>query len=196
MSKINFILSLSSFTGINRYAKELNLSIQTVTRFLLTEQLHCYEHTKELFNSRYKKCKYKDSKSRENDYGKEKCAKEYTMEVSEYIYEGIQNLKREYNQETNKVINNLLHMAIREKLNDFNSQYATDYYDLKPNTKQYSIPLSSEFTLRLEDISKQIGISVNKLISLIIGNYLIEHFSDYDDNYYISEDGKTYHSIW
>lgn len=79
---------------------------------------------------------------------------------------------------------------------NFNPENDTNYHDLKLNTKQYSISLSSEFTLRLEDISKQIGISVNKLISLIIGNYLIEHFSDYDDNYYMSEDRKTYHSFW
>ena len=61
---------------------------------------------------------------------------------------------------------------------------------------QYAIPLSSEFTLRLEDISKSTGIKINQLISLIIGNYLIEHFTDYDNNIYQSEDGDLHYSVW
>ena len=124
-----------------------------------------------------------------------------SLEVSEYIYENVQKIKTEYNDKTNSVINNLLHMGIREKFNNYSFDIATEYKDINPkelkhNTKQYAIPLSYEFTLRLEDISEITGIKVNQLISLIIGNYLIEHFTDYDNNIYQSESGHSYYSVW
>lgn len=196
MYKINFKLSLTSFTKINRYAKYLNLPIQTVIRFLLIEQLHHYEYNLKLFDLNYKKCKPQDTFGTINAYGKEKQPKKYSMEVSEYIYEHVQELKIKYKDKTNSVINNLLHMGIREKFEDYNSNFATAYDDIDPNTKQYAIPLSSEFTCRLEDISKITGIKVNQLMSLIIGNYLIEHFTDYDNTIYESESGQQHHSIW
>lgn len=196
MYKINFKLSLSSYTKINRYATYLNLPIQTVIRFLLIEQLHYYEYNLEYFDLNYKKCKPKDTFGTIDAYGNEKYPKKYSMEVSEYIYENVQRLKKIYEDKTNFIINNLLHMAIREKFEDYSSDIATAYNNIKPNTKQYAIPLSSEFTFRLEEISEITGIKVNQLISLIIGNYLIEHFTDYDNNFYQTESGQSHYSVW
>lgn len=196
MYKINFKLSLSSYTKINRYATYLNLPIQTVIRFLLIEQLHYYEYNLEYFDLNYKKCKPKDTFGTIDAYGNEKYPKKYSMEVSAYIYENVQRLKKEYENKTNFVINNLLHMAIREKFEDYNSDIATAYNNINSNTKQYAIPLSSEFTFRLEEISDITGIKVNQLISLIIGNYLIEHFTDYDNDFYQTESGKSHYSVW
>lgn len=197
MYKINFKLSLTSYTKVNRYATYLNLPIQTVIRFLLTEQLHYYEYNLEHFDLNYKRCKPKDTLGTIDAYGNEKTPKKYSMEVSEYIYENVQRIKTKYNDKTNSVINNLLHMGIREKFNDYSFDIATEYRELKPNTKQYAIPLSSEFTLRLENISKITGIKVNQLISLIIGNYLIEHFTDYDNNIYLNPDTQKFHyDVW
>lgn len=196
MYKINFKLSLTSFTKINRYASYHNLPIQTVIRFLLTEQLHHYECNPEYFDSNYKKCNPKDTFGTINAYGNEKQPKKYSMEVSQYIYENVQQLKVKYKDKTNFVINNLLHMGIREKFEYYDSSVATAYNDISPNTKQYAIPLSSDFTFRLEDISKITGIRVNQLMSLIIGNYLIRHFTDYDDTVYQTDSGKLFHSVW
>ncbi len=196
MYKINFKLSLTSYTNLNRYATYLNLPIQTVIRFLLTEQLHYYEYSLEYFDLNYKKCKPKDTFGTIDAYGNEKQPKKYSMEVSEYIYENVQRIKAEYKDKTNSVINNLLHMGIREKFADYSFDVATAYKELNPNTKQYAVPLSSEFTLRLEDVSKITGIKVNQLISLIIGNYLIEHFTDYDNNIYQTESGQSHYSVW
>ena len=196
MYKINFKLSLTSYTSLNRYATYLNLPIQTVIRFLLNEQLHYYEYNLEYFDLNYKKCKPKDTFGTIDAYGNEKQPKKYSMEVSEYIYENVQRIKTEYKDKTNSVINNLLHMGIREKFADYSFDVATAYKELNPNTKQYAVPLSSEFTLRLEDVSKITGIKVNQLISLIIGNYLIEHFTDYDNNIYQTESGQSHYSVW
>ena len=181
---------------INRYATYLNLPIQTVIRFLLNEQLHYYEYNLEYFDLNYKKCKPKDTFGTIDAYGNEKQPKKYSMEVSKYIYENVQRIKTEYKDKTNSVINNLLHMGIREKFADYSFDVATAYKELNPNTKQYAVPLSSEFTLRLEDVSKITGIKVNQLISLIIGNYLIEHFTDYDNNIYQTESGQSHYSVW
>lgn len=199
MYKINFKLSLTSFTKLNRYATYLNLPIQTVIRFLLIEQLHYYEYNLEHFDINYRNCKPKDTFGTIDTYGNEKQPKKYSMEVSEYIYENVQRIRTEYKDKTNTVINNLLHMGIREKFYNYSFDVATAYneHELKPNTKQYAIPLSSKFKLCLEDISKITGIKTNQLISLIIGNYLIEHFTDYDNNIYQNEiGGQTYYSIW
>lgn len=196
MYKINFKLSLTSYTSLNRYATYLNLPIQTVIRFLLIEQLHYFEYDLEYFESNYKKCKPKDTLGTIDAYGNEKQPKKYSMEVSEYIYEYVQRIKDKYKDKTNSVINNLLHMAIREKFEGYHSDIATAYNDINPNTKQYAIPLSSEFTERLKDISEITGIKVNHLISLIIGNYLFEHFTDYDNNFYQTPSGQLHHSIW
>lgn len=196
MYKINFKLSLTSYTTLNRYAKYLNLPIQTVIRFLLIEQLHYFEYNQKYFDLNYRKCKPKDTFGTIDAYGNEKHPKQYSMEVSEYIYKNVQRIKTEYEDKTTFVINNLLHMGIREKFYNYEHDIATAYDELKPNTKQYSIPLSYEFTLYLKDISKVTGIKINQLISLIIGNYLIEHFTDYDNNIYISEKGKMYYSVW
>lgn len=201
MYKINFKLSLTTYTKVNRYATYLNLPIQTAIRFLLTEQLHYYEYNLEHFDLNYKKCKPKDTFGTIDAYGNEKHPKKYSMEVSEYIYKNVQRIKTEYNDKTNSVINNLLHMGIREKFDNYSFDIATEYKEinqkeLKPNTKQYAIPLSYEFTLRLEDISEITGIKVNQLISLIIGNYLIEHFTDYDNNIYQTESGQSHYSVW
>lgn len=196
MYKINFKLSLSSYTKINRYAKYLNLPIQTVIRFLLVEQLHYYEYNEEYFDLNYKQCKPKETFGTIDAYGKEKTPKKYSMEVSEYIYDYVQKVKKKYNNKTNTVINNVLHMAVREKFLNYSYDIATAYCKLAPNTKQYAVPLSTEFTLRLEDISRITGIKINQLISLIIGNYLIEHFTDYDNNIYQTESGEQHYSIW
>jgi predicted DNA-binding protein len=144
----------------------------------------------------YKKCKPKDTFGTIDAYGNEKLPKKYSMEVSEYIYENVQSLKTKYNDKTNSVINNLLHMGIGEKFENYSFDIATAYNNITPNTKQYAIPLSSEFTFRLEDISKITGIKVNQLISLIVGNYLIEHFTDYDNNIYQTKSGQLHHSVW
>lgn len=196
MYKLNFTISLNTFTKLNRYASSLNLPIQTVVRFILTEQLHSFEYNKQTFKSNYENCKFKQTRGTSDAYGKEKKPKKYSMQVTEYIYDGIYKIKEIYNTKTNIVINNLLHIGIADKLASFDIQYSSEYNDILPNTKQYAIPLSKQFTYRLEDISKITGIKTNQLISLIIGNYLIEHFSDYDDNIYISDTGKSYTGIW
>ncbi|QUI21566.1 hypothetical protein HZI73_04335 [Vallitalea pronyensis] len=194
--KLNFKISLNTFTKLNRYASSLNLPIQTIVRFILTEQLHSFESDKQTFKSKYEKCKFKQTLGTLEAYGKEKKPKKYSMQVSEYIYNGIYKIKETYETKTNIVINNLLHIGINDKLDSFNINYSYKFNDILPNTKQYAIPLSQQFTYRLEDISKITGIKTNQLISLIIGNYLIEHFSDYDDNMYISDTGKLYTGIW
>ena len=197
MFKINFKLSLSFYTKINRYASYLSLPIQTVIRFLLIEQLHYYEYKREYFDKNYKSCKPKDTLGTLDSYGNEKKPKAYSMEVSEYIYENVKRIKNEYNDKTNFVINNLLHMGIEEKMTGYNYDIATKYEDIKEKkAKQYSIPLSSEFTCRLEDISEITGIKINQLISLIIGNYLIEHFTDYDNNVYVDDEGHEHYGVW
>ena len=197
MFKINFKLSLSFYTKINRYASYLSLPIQTVIRFLLIEQLHHYEYKREYFDKNYKSCKPKDTLGTLDSYGNEKKPKAYSMEVSEYIYENVKRIKNEYNDKTNFVINNLLHMGIEEKMTGYNYDIATKYEDIKEKkAKQYSIPLSSEFTCRLEDISEITGIKINQLISLIIGNYLIEHFTDYDNNVYVDDEGHEHYGVW
>ncbi|MCY6356611.1 hypothetical protein [Clostridium sp. ZS2-4] len=196
MYKLNFTISLNTYTNLNRYASSLNLPIQTIIRFLLTEQLHSFELDKPNFEANYKNCKFKDTFGTSDSYGKEKKPKHYSMEVAEYIYNGIYNLKQIYETKTNIIVNNLLHIGIIEKLASFDIECSSEYNDILPNTKQYSIPLSKQFTYRLQDISKITGIKTNQLISLIIGNYLIEHFSEYDDNFYVSNTGKTYTGIW
>ena len=197
MFKINFKLSLSFYTKINRYASYLSLPIQTVIRFLLIEQLHYYEYNREYFDDNYKRCKSKDTLGTLDSYGNEKKPKAYSMEVSEYIHENVKEIKIEYNDKTNFVINNLLHMGIEEKMTGYNYGIATQYEDIKEKkAKQYSIPLSSEFTCRLEDISEITGIKINQLISLIIGNYLIEHFTDYDNNVYVDDEGHEHYGVW
>ena len=196
MYKINFKLSLTSFTPINRYASYLNLPIQTVIKFLLIEQLHYHEFKPDDFNFDYQKCKPKDTLGTIDAYGNKKSPKKYSIEVSQYIYENVQQLKIQYNDKTNYVINNLLHMGMRKKFEFYDSDFATAFNDIIPDTKQYAIPLSSVFADRLKDISEITGINVNQLISLIIGNYLIEHFTDYDNNIYQTLSGKMFHSVW
>ncbi|MBN7774403.1 hypothetical protein [Clostridium aminobutyricum] len=196
MYKLNFTLSLNTFTKLNRYASSLNLPIQTIIRFLLTEQLHSFEFDNQYFKANYEKCKFKKTFGTLDSYGKEKIPKRYSMEVAEYIYNGIHEIKKIYETKTNIVINNLLHIAITDKLASFDIACSSEHKNIFPNTKQYAIPLSEQFTYRLQDISKITGIKTNQLISLIIGNYLIEHFSEYDDNFYISNSGKTYTGIW
>lgn len=184
MYKLNFTISLNTFTKLNRYALYLNLPIQTIIRFLLTEQLHSFELDEQRFQAKYEKCKFKDTFGTIDSYGKEKKPKRYSMEVAEYIYNGIYEIKETYETKTNIVINNLLHIGITDKLASFDMEYSSKHNDILPNTKQYAIPLSEQFTYRLQDISKITGIKTNQLISLIIGNYLIEHFLKYDDNIY------------
>ena len=196
MYKLNFTISLNTFTKLNRYAASLNLSIQTIARFLLTEQLHLFEFHKQDFKTKYENCKFKETYGTLNSYGKEKKLKRYSMEVTEYIYSGIYKIKDTYDTKTNIVINNLLHIGIMDKLYSFDIDTSTKFEDILPHTKQYAIPLSEQFTDRLQDISNITGIKINQLISLIIGNYLIEHFAEYDANTYESNTGKTYTGIW
>lgn len=197
MYKINFKLSPSSYYNLNRYAKSLNLSIQTIIRFLLTEQLQCYEFNREVFNENYKIRRNRSYEGKIDYYGNYHEANNYSMEVSEYIYENIQLIRDTYKDNTNNAINKLLDIAIDEKLVDFDKNFSAQYKDVKKvNTKQYAIPLSENFSQRLNDISKKTGIKTNKLISLIIGNYLIEHYDEYFDGLYESESGKMYDSVW
>ncbi|KAB1434309.1 hypothetical protein [Candidatus Galacturonibacter soehngenii] len=196
MYKLNFKISLNTSTNLNRYASSLNLPIQTIIRFLLTEQLHSFEFDKPRFKDNYENCKFKDTFGTSDYYGKVKKPKQYSMKVSEYIYNGVCDIKKIYETKTNIVVNNLIHIGIAEKLASFDIEYATQYNDILPNTKQYAIPLSEQFTNCLQSISNLTGIKTNQLISLIIGNYLIEHFSEYDDNIYVSSTGKITTGIW
>lgn len=197
MYKINFKISLNTYSNINRYAAYLNLKTPTIIRFLLTEQINHFVCNPSDFQSHYKNCKPKDTLGTIDSYGKEKPPKEYSMEISEHIYRNIQNICKEYNDTTNTIVNNLLHMGIREKFKYSEKDFFTPYNDLAPNTKQYSIPLSDEFTQRLNDISEITGIKTNQLISLIIGNYLFEHFTDYDNDIYMTLDGRFHHhGVW
>ena len=194
--KITFKLSSSFDTKISRYAKYHNLSKQTVIRFLLIEQLLRYKLNPDSFNSDYNKCIHRDSEGTFDDYGKKKFPKKYSLEVSEYIHDNVNKLKKSYGDKSNTVINNLLHIGINKKFADFDNNFSTEFKNIIPNTKQYSIPLSYVFKDSLEKIAQISGIKVNKLMSLIIGNYLIEHFTDYDDNIYQTLSGKLHHSVF
>ena len=197
MYKLNFKLSLNTYTNINRYASSLNLPLQTVMRFLLSEQIIIFNHNTEIFDKNYNHCKPKETMGTIDAYGNEVPPKSYSMEVSEFIHDGVENIQTEYGDKKEIVVNNLLHIGIAEKLSNFESIFATPYTDIKPKKKQYSIPLSISFTERLQDISKITGIKVNQLISLIIGNYLIEHYAGYDEGvYYNSQSGKYYYDVW
>lgn len=197
MNKIDFKLSSNTYTYVNRYAKSLNLPIQTIIKFLLVESLHQFEFSTEDFMEKYRQCKPKELFGTKDIYGNDKPPHPYTIEFSEYIYDGIVGIKKQTNDKTEIIVNNLLHLRIKEKMYNFDSEFATLYKELAPNTKQYSIPLSSQFTTRLQTISEITGIKVNQLMSLIIGNYLIEHYTDYDNGVYMNpETGKYYHGIW
>ena len=197
MYKLNYKISLNSYTRLNRYATSLNLPIQTVMRYILTKQIHCYMYTPELFNKNYLNCKPKDTYGTTDDYGAEKLPKSYSMEVTKYIYNYVQSIKRQYNNKTNVVINNLLHIGINDILSNFDIKFATPHKLLTANTKQYSIPLSAEFTGHLQNISCITGIKINQLISLIVGDYLIEHYTDYDNNIYMNpETGNYRYDVW
>lgn len=93
MYKLNFTISLNTFTKLNRYALSLNLPIQTIIRFILTEQLHSFESDNPYFKAEYEKCKFKETFGTLDSYGKEKKPKRYSMEVTEYIYNGIYKIK-------------------------------------------------------------------------------------------------------
>lgn len=209
MYKLNFTISLNSFTNLNRYAKSLNLPVTTIIRFILVEQIHYHNLEPKDFECDFDKCQPRETSGTIDSYGKEKKPKTYSLIITEYIYDNISYIKRKFKEKyekegkdedkvtTNTVINNLLHIGIQKKLEDFDPYYSTEYHALCSNTKQYSVPMSSAFTNRLQDISTITGIKINQLISLIIGNYLIEHFSEYDNNIYINpETSKEYRGIW
>lgn len=191
MYKLNFKLSSNTYTNIRRYASSLSLPLQTVMRFLLSEQIIIFNHNTEIFDEKYNHCKPKETMGTINAYGDELPPKSYSMKVSEYIYNGVVNIKNQYKDKTNIVVNNLLHIGIAEKLSNFESIFATPFTEIKPHKMKYSVPLSLPFTKRLKYISEITGIKVNQLISLIIGNYLIEHYAGYDEGvYYDSQSGK------
>lgn len=197
MYKSNFKISSNCCTKLNQYGTLLNLPIQTIMRYIVTEQINRYIHTPELFNQKFLSCKPKEAYGTTNAYGVEKLPKSYSMEVTEYIYTYVQSIKQQYNAKTNVVVNNLLHIGINEILANFDVNYATPYKELTANTKQYSIPLSLEFTERLQAISNITVIKINQLISLIIGNFLIKHYIEYDNNIYMTEKTmECYYDVW
>ncbi len=197
MYKLNFKISLNCYTDLNRYATSLNLPIQTIIRHILSEQLLCYKNKPDEFKRNFINCKPKRTEGTIDAYGKQKLPKSYSIEVSEYIYTNIQEIKSEYKTKTNTVVNNILHIGIKDILKNFDIKMSTHHNDLVGITKQYAIPLSNEFTERLQDIAEIKGIKINHLMSLIIGDFLIDNYTDYDDGIYMnSETGEYNHGVW
>lgn len=197
MSKLMFKVSSNTQTLIKRYANSLGLSNQTVIRFLLVEQLNCYKNNAGQFEKEYRNCKPREACGTTTDYGEDKPPIEYRVKVNENIYNYVLSLEEKYNHERNTVINNLLHISLNKKLSNFDSEYATALQSLATQTKQYAIPLSNAFILRLQEISDITGIKINKLMSLMIGDYLIEHYTDYNSDLYIEpKTKKKYFGVW
>ena len=197
MKKLNFTISLNTFTSLQRYAKSLSLSVPTVIKFLLAEKSVVFSNNKDLFIKNFNSCKYKETLGSTNAYGKLNEPKKYSLEVSEYIYITVLSIKTEFKIKTNEVVNNMIHIGLSEKLKDFYNSYATPYKNIESVSKQFNIPISNVFYDKLDDISQKTGIKTNKLISLIIGNYLIEHYTDFFEfGHYSDYYNRFYYGIW
>ena len=200
MYKLNFTISLNTFTELQRYAKSLSLSVPTVIKFLLAEKSVVFINNKNLFIKNFNSCKYKETIGSTNAYGKLNKPKKYSLEVSEYIYNIVLSIKEEFKIKTNEVVNNMIHMGLSEKLYEFKNDYANaiPYKNIESVSKQFNIPISNIFYEKLNDISEITDIRINRIISLIIGNYLIEHYKDFfDGQYYDDTDERFYHyGIW
>lgn len=197
MNKINFELSPSTFNAIYNYAKYLNLNITIIIRYFLSEQIHSYNHDESNFASNYKNCKFKKTsiESETYEYLNRK-PKKYSFYVSDYIYNGLQAIQKQYekkNNKTNVVVNNLLHISLRSlELESLHPKYSISNDSGRRNTlgaegitKQYAIPLSVELSTRLDNISITTGIKKNQLMSIIISNYLIDHSAEYEEDMFI-----------
>lgn len=197
MFKLNFEISANTYTSLNRYAKSLNLEIPVIMRFILVEQINLYKLRKGDFMSAYKHCKLREPHKTYDEYESESKPKIYNLVVSEYIHENVHYLKKELGIKTKILVNTLLLMGIKEKFKNHHTQHSTKYNSLSPSVQRYSIHMSKQFLSKLEEISEKAGIKISPLITLIIGNYLIEHYIEYDENTFIDDEtGEEFTSLW
>lgn len=215
MPKLNFKLSLTSYTNLTAYGAYFNLPPETIIRCLIFEQLHLYKYNNEFFNQNYKRCKPREIEGTTDAYGKKKKPKTFSLKTSAYIRDGVYSIQEKYNDTLNTVVNNLLHMGLGYRdLSNFTPQYSITYEYGEPiksdlidtpdwegtpdpedthkkestprirpetlPTKQYAIPLSRELLYRLDNLSLTTGIKKNQLISIIVGNYFLDHSDEYE----------------
>lgn len=190
MGVIKFIISIDLQQHLNQYSQYLDLNsskkILSVIRFLLAEQVNHYRNNQKDFDTKYKRCRPRPIKieGRENAFGEIQKPIEYEIKITDYIYDNIKKIKEKYSEETTTaVVTKLLHIALNEKFSGYVSSYATNSRYVQADTKQIKIHMSNVFSNRLQAIAEITGIKKNDLISLIIGNYIIENYKEYTSDY-------------
>lgn len=181
--KLNFKISRKTYSKIHKYSESLNIKIPTTIRLLLFEGINLYYDYPNYFKKKYDECKYKPSFGTANSYyGNIIEPKRYSIEVSDYIYNGVQKIKDEYLSKTNEVINNIILFLLNDKFRDISKDNAGIIGTYKKDRKQYVIPLSEIYTEKLDIIADLTGIKKNQLMAFIISNYLINNYSKIMDN--------------
>lgn len=189
---LNFVISHNTYTCLNRYAKTVGISVRTAINYLLYEQICLYVNSNSAFNEKYRKDTYHSIKLKADDDADELSYKKYSLPVTEFIHRNVMEIKKlnikEENNKQNKspyqtpnskmtiVVNKLIHMGLAEKLERFDLENAPEFKELEIYKERYSISLSNDFWNKLIDYSDESGVEINKLISLIIGDYMINDY--------------------
>ncbi|MCR4728016.1 MAG: hypothetical protein K5796_05170 [Lachnospiraceae bacterium] len=190
MKKINFMISSNTYTDLRRYANLLNISIPNVIRFIFVEEIYQFDKNPDKQKERIRRCafrkadlKYSSSihtSGKEKDLNYEVEPKKYSIQVSDYIYDGFQSIKKSFpGRNTNEISNDLIHIYMKKlELHDLYRDRNNKVSETDKEVRRYALPSSHLTSCLLEFISRRAHMSPNQLIAIILGDYLITYFSN------------------
>ncbi len=175
--KITLLITYDTHAVIAKLANYFGVNENTLIRFLIYEAVEKFDYDKKLFKREYKNkgdfVGKPDSYSEIKRYQYQKVIK-----ISQYLYQGIKRIRIKYPGSESVIIKNIINMSLNYYQNHYKEYRATGHEPLKDVTtinERYSINLSNLFNIHLENLADIIGISTNKLVSLILSKYLMDH---------------------
>ncbi len=188
---INFTLSTSTDNDVKKYARYSNLQRPSCIRFFISEQIILFKLQNKTFLEQWN-----TRRSQKLDVEDGEHYKKFSFKIPDNMYQDLMDMKEHLNVSLNELIVNLVRNELDNIFAEYDKSFATLLKDISAENYRSNISLSNVIKQDLVNISEEMGISLNTLITHILIKYLREHYTDFFNETYMSASGKIYHGLW
>lgn len=179
MIQLKTVISEELHRKIKKISDYTATSISAVSTYFAARQINAYHHNTREYTYEWKRKKHFSANKSPNN----KSLSIYTTEILRSYFE---NMRLELNEKSGILLKELVRLGAEElhdKSKNTNKEVNFKQVSKEEKFKKHVIKYSLSNCLyrKINDIAETIGISVSALTSLIITEYLIEHYPEFTE---------------
>ncbi len=195
---INIVISDFVLNKLNLYVKYVGISRSACIAYFLSKQIRSFKYDKNNFFEKWNLRRFKSMATDSKYDGASEHSNRFAIAVSEELYDDLiwMKMKEQLDVSLPKLTTNMIIMELNDIFGDMEKDFSHRRNQIEKQELRHKIQISNIFLMRLDTISEKIGIPRHALISQAIAEYLINNYTEYDNNFYMDSEGNNYHGVW